>query len=76
MRKQYLAWPNRWIRPSPSFIGRHSGTIGSTLDGVSLRVRRQSGRKRVQLLVVYRVRADGMRQLLAYTRSTGESQTA
>ncbi|MBX3331386.1 MAG: transposase [Nitrospira sp.] len=46
------------------------------LDGVSLRVRRQSGRKRVQPLVVYRVRADGMRQLLAYTRSTGESQTA
>jgi transposase-like protein len=31
------------------------------LDGVSLRVRRPSGRKRVQLLVAYGVRADGVR---------------
>lgn len=46
------------------------------VDGVSLRVRRPSGRKRVQLLVVYGVRVDGTRQLLAFTRSTGESQTA
>jgi len=46
------------------------------LDGVSLRVRRPSGRKRVHLLVVYGVRADGTRQLLAFTRSTGESQAA
>jgi putative transposase len=46
------------------------------VDGVSLRVRRPSGRKRVQLLVVYGVRGDGTRQLLAFTRSTGESQTA
>jgi putative transposase len=46
------------------------------LDGVSLRVRRPSGRKRVQLLVVYGVRADGTRQLLAFTRSSGESQAA
>jgi len=46
------------------------------LDGVSLRVRRPSGRKRVQLLVAYGVRADGTRQLLAFTRSTGESQAA
>lgn len=45
-------------------------------DGVSLRVRRPGGRKRVQLLVVYGVRADGRRQLLAFTRSTGESQAA
>jgi putative transposase len=44
------------------------------LDGVSLRVRRPSGRKRVQLLVAYGVRADGTRQLLGFTRSTGESQ--
>jgi putative transposase len=46
------------------------------LDGVSLRVRRPSGRQRVQLLVAYGVRADGTRQLLAFTRSTGESQAA
>jgi len=46
------------------------------LDGVSLRVRRLSGRKRVQLLVAYGVRANGTRQLLAFTRSTGESQAA
>lgn len=46
------------------------------LDGVSLRVRRPGGRKRVQLLVAYGVRSDGTRQLLAFTRSTGESQAA
>lgn len=46
------------------------------LDGVSLRVRRPAGRKRVQLLVAYGVRANGTRQLLAFTRSTGESQAA
>lgn len=46
------------------------------LDGVSLRVRRPSGRKRVQLLVAYGVRADGTRHLLGFTRSTGESQAA
>jgi transposase-like protein len=46
------------------------------LDGVSLRVRRPGGRKRVQLLVAYGVRAEGTRQLLAFTRSTGESQAA
>jgi putative transposase len=46
------------------------------LDGVSLRVRRPSGRKRVQLLVAYGVRADGSRQLLAFMRSQGESQAA
>ncbi|WP_447977236.1 IS256 family transposase [Candidatus Nitrospira bockiana] len=46
------------------------------LDGVSLRVRRPSGRKRVQLLVAYGIRADGTRQLLAFTRSRGESQAA
>jgi putative transposase len=46
------------------------------LDGVSLRVRRPGGRKRVQLLVAYGLRADGTRQLLAFTRSTGESQAA
>lgn len=46
------------------------------LDGVSLRVRRPGGRKRVQLLVAYGIRVDGTRQLLAFTRSTGESQAA
>jgi putative transposase len=46
------------------------------LDGVSLRVRRPGGRKRVQLLVAYGVRADGSRQLLAFLRSQGESQAA
>jgi putative transposase len=46
------------------------------LDGVSLRVRRPSGRKRVQLLVAYGVRADGSRPLLAFLRSPGESQAA
>ncbi len=46
------------------------------LDGVSLRVRRPSGRKRLQMLVAYAVRADGSRQLLAFLRSQGESQQA
>lgn len=46
------------------------------LDGVSLRVRRPGGRKRVQMLVAYGVRADGSRQLLAFLRSQGESQAA
>jgi transposase-like protein len=35
------------------------------LDGVSLRVRRPAGRKRVQMLVAYGVRDDGRRHLLA-----------
>jgi len=46
------------------------------LDGVSLRVRRPGGRKRVQMLVAYGVGADGRRQLLAFQRSSGESQAA
>jgi putative transposase len=46
------------------------------LDGVSLRVRRPSGQKRVQMLVAYGVRRDGSRQLLAFLRSQGESQAA
>jgi putative transposase len=46
------------------------------LDGVSLRVRRPAGRKRVQRLVAYGVRRDGSRQLLAFLRSQGESQAA
>ncbi len=46
------------------------------LDGVSLRVRRPAGRKRVQMLVAYGVRRDGSRQLLAFLRSQGESQAA
>jgi putative transposase len=44
------------------------------LDGVSLRVRRLAGRKRVQMLVAYGVRRDGTRHLLAFLRSQGESQ--
>lgn len=44
------------------------------LDGVSLRVRRPSGKKRVQMLVAYGVKRDGRRQLLAFMRSHGESQ--
>src|SRR5271157_2523492 len=44
------------------------------LDGVSLRVRRPAGRKRVQMLVAYGVRRDGTRHLLAFMRSQGESQ--
>lgn len=46
------------------------------LDGVSLRVRRPAGRKRVQMLVAYGVRRDGSRQLLAFLRSQGEGQAA
>ena len=46
------------------------------LDGVSLRVRRSGGRKRVQMLVVYGVRVDGSRRRLAFLRSQGESQAA
>ncbi|MBV8478356.1 MAG: transposase [Acidobacteria bacterium] len=44
------------------------------LDGVSLRVRRPGGRKRVQMLVAYGVKRDGRRHLLAFMRSRGESQ--
>ena len=46
------------------------------LDGVSLRVRRPAGQRRVQMLVAYGVRADGSRQLLAFLRTRGESQAA
>ena len=46
------------------------------LDGVSLRMRRPAGRKRVQMLVAYGVRRDGSRQLLSFLRSQGESQAA
>ena len=44
------------------------------LDGVSLKVRRPAGRKRVQMLVAYGVRRDGTRHLLAFLRTQGESQ--
>jgi putative transposase len=44
------------------------------LDGVSLRVRRPSGRKQVQMLVAYGIRQDGSRHLLAFLRSQGEGQ--
>jgi len=46
------------------------------LDGVSLRVRRPGGRKRVQMLVAYGVGGDGRRRLLGFQRSLGESQQA
>lgn len=46
------------------------------LDGVNLKVRRESGRKCVQMLVVYGVRQDGRRELLSFMRSQGESQGA
>jgi putative transposase len=46
------------------------------LDGVSLRLRRPRGRKRVQMLVAYGVQGDGTRRLLAFLRSPGESQAA
>ena len=44
------------------------------LDGVSLRVRRSTGRKQVQMLVAYGIRRDGSRHLLAFLRSQGEGQ--
>jgi transposase-like protein len=44
------------------------------LDGVSLRVRRPTGRKQVQMLVAYGIRRDGSRHLLAFLRSQGEGQ--
>jgi len=44
------------------------------LDGVWLKVRRAFGPQRVLLLVAYGVRADGSRQLLAFTRARAESQ--
>ena len=46
------------------------------LDGVSLRVRRPTGRKQVQMLVAYGIRQDGSRHLLAFLRSQGEGQAA
>ena len=45
-----------------------------SLGGVSLRVRRPSGRQRVQRLVAYGVRGDGTRQLLAFLQTRGESR--
>jgi len=42
------------------------------LDGVSLRVRRPTGRKQVQMLVAYGIRQDGSRHLLAFLRGQGE----
>ena len=44
------------------------------LDGVSLRVRRPTGRKQVQMLVAYGIRQDGSRHLLAFLRSQGEGE--
>ena len=43
------------------------------LDGISLRVRRPAGRKRVQMLAAYGVRRDGTRHLLAFLRSQREA---
>jgi putative transposase len=44
------------------------------VDGVSLRVRRPWGRKRVQMLVAYGIKPDGSRQLLSFLRTRGEGQ--
>jgi putative transposase len=44
------------------------------LDGVSLRVRRPTGRKQVQMLVAYGIRQDGSRHLLAFLRGQGEGE--
>ena len=44
------------------------------LDGVSLRMRRPSGRQRVHMLVGYGVRGDGTRQLLGFLRSRGKAK--
>jgi len=57
----------------------HQVTLGDDyvylfLDGVSLRVRRPTGRKQVQMLVAYGIRQDGSRHLLAFLRSQGEGQ--
>jgi putative transposase len=46
------------------------------VDGVWLKVRRAFGPQRVLLLVAYGVRADGSRQLLAFTRARAESQAS
>ena len=46
------------------------------LDGVSLRMRRPGGRKRVHMLVAYGVKQDGTRHLLAFQRTSGESQAS
>jgi putative transposase len=46
------------------------------LDGVWLKVRRAFGPQRVLLLVAYGVRADGSRQLLAFTRARAEKQAS
>jgi putative transposase len=46
------------------------------LDGVWLKVRRAFGPQRVLLLVAYGVRRDGRRELLAFSRAKGESQSA
>ena len=45
-------------------------------DGVWIKVRRSFGPQRVLLLVVYGVRPNGERQLLAFVRARGESQAA
>ena len=41
-----------------------------------MKVRRAFGPQRVLLLVAYGVRANGQRQLLAFTRAAAESQAA
>jgi transposase-like protein len=44
------------------------------LGGVSLRVRRPTGHKQVQMLVAYGIGQDGSRHLLAFLRSQGEGE--
>jgi len=73
---------SRWTRSLDSMVAAfHQSRIADEwaylfLDGVSLRVRRPAGRKRVHMLVAYGVRRDGSRQLLAFLRSQGEGQAA
>jgi len=50
------------------------GVVPPCFWTVSLRVRRPTGRKQVQMLVAYGIRRDGRRHLLAFLRSQGEGQ--
>ena len=73
-RASHATWTRRW--GSFTRRGLSEDWRYLILEGVSLRVRRPSGRKRVPLVVAYGVRADGTRHLLGFTRNTGKSQMA
>jgi len=66
---------DRWVKTFQQAPLKDEGAY-LFLDGVSLRVRRPSGRQNVQMLVAYGVKQEGSRQLLAFLRATGESQAA